>query len=89
MRDVLTRDVRKKRNQTNSITLAGQFYSFITEMLLLCIVLATRIVKADSIPSQLKEIVEIIKLTDFGILCIVQIMTSPVLKEEFKRLFIY
>ena len=87
MRDILARDVQKKRNQTNAITLVGQFYSFLTEIIFISLTFAMRVFDNGSMFSdQFKEFMPHLKFIEFGLLCSVQVMTSQALRNELKSL---
>ena len=72
---ILSNSTRRRRNVSNALSLAGQTYCFITELLLLgaFIFKLTASAPYDSISGELAAFV---KIAEFGILSTVHVLTS-------------
>ena len=83
MKQLLSIETRNHRNKTNTISLAGQLYAFLTEMSLIIVLIFHTFITSSSEYFQLSmELVAFAMSIQFGILALVQVLTSPDLRQE-------
>ena len=71
-------DVIKKRNQKNAMTLIGQFYSFVVELILYLGMIFSMKENSDI---TYRMVVAVGFYVEFGLVSFVEVMTSRLLKE--------
>ena len=80
IKKLLTQDVIHERNTKNVITFLGQFYGFIMEYAFLTSLLLLMYF-ADEHTTQIKALMVMIKIMDFGLLSAVEVWSSPGLRS--------
>ena len=77
----LSKECIRHRNRSNAITLMGQFYGFCIESVFMVILTICIVLGKSKI--QMRALVIVIKLTEFGILSMVEVLTSEPLRNIF------
>jgi hypothetical protein len=80
IKKLLTQDVIHERNIKNVSTFLGQFYAFIMEYAFLTSLLLFMYF-ADEYTTQIKALMVMIKIMDFGLLSAVEVLSSPGLRS--------
>ena len=78
---LLSKECIRKRNRRNATTFLGQVYGFWTEFAFVNIITAT-IVMGESYP-KLKALSVVVKLIEFGMLSMVEVITRESLRNNF------
>ena len=76
--NILRREVIKQRNRTNAITMVGLFLTWLMELSYYSLVVILMTLGYDG---HSREIATIIKMFEFSLVPLVQIMTSPPLRR--------
>ena len=78
---LLDKKITKRRNQKNMITLTGQFVHFVAEMIFFLTFLL--VIAFDRSNVQVKAVAMTFKIMEFGVLSMVDVLTSEKLREAF------
>ena len=78
---LLSKECIRRRTRCNAITFMGQFYGFLTEFVFM--VLLTICIVLGKSNMEMKALVTVIKFIEFGILSMVEILTSETLRSVF------
>ena len=88
VKNLLDPEITKQRNRKNLTTFLAQFYSFATEVTFLIVIVI--IVLIDSTDTTIKALVVVIKIMEFGVLSLVEIVFSDELRatmvEDLKKI---
>ena len=76
---VVKRDIVRQRNCTNAISMAGLFATWVMEVSYFCWIIYF-LTRSDS--EQIREMLTIVKMSEFVVNPIVQILTSPALRKD-------
>ena len=77
---ILSQETKQRRNKTNSQTMIGQFYVFLTETFYILFLYVTFLPGIDSILPEVKDVGAFVKTFEFGILSMVHCLLIPDLR---------
>ena len=78
---IISRDTYKKRQRTNIISFAGQFYCFMVEWIFIATLIIWINVGENYDMTNSKEVYLLVKLIEFGLTSLIQILVSGELRS--------
>ena len=79
---VVKREVVRQRNHANSISMAGLFATWFMEVAYICWII---LLFTSSEFGQIREMLTIVKMSEFVVVPVMQILTSPTLRKSIKE----
>jgi hypothetical protein len=84
---IISGEIYKSRKQIHIISLTGQIYGFIVEVVYLVFVLIVRLIGVKFLNVNILDAANALKMTEFGVIATVQVFMSPELRQKFLSVF--